>query len=111
MTDNTFVTNDGLLAARVGAISGKPCLPIGGGTLHATGPEQLIYGYLEQDDFEIIPIPIQKISVGSDALYRAKGAGDVERDWTKNLHWTFLDEIPGNLILKYRNEKMFLIKP
>jgi hypothetical protein len=101
MTDSTFVANDGLLAARVGAISGNPCLPIGGGTLPANGPEQLIYGYLQQDDFEIIPIPIQKISVGSDALYQAKGAGDVERDWTKNIHWNNCDEVPRNLIIKY----------
>ncbi len=109
MTDNTFITNDGLLAARVGAISGKPCLPIGGGTLHATGPEQLIYGYLHEDDFQIIPISIQKISVGSDALYKAKGAGNVEKDWIV-IHQNAYDDVPTNLVLKYKVQYSLSLK-
>jgi hypothetical protein len=99
-TENTFITNDGLLAARVGAISGKPCLPIGGATLHWVGPEQLVYGYISEEDFQIIPIPVQKINVGSDALYQAKGVGNAELDWTK-IHASPSDDIPRNLVLRY----------
>jgi hypothetical protein len=99
-SNNTFITNDGLIAARTGAISKKPCLPIGGATLHATGPEQLIYDFLHEDDFQIIPIPLQQISVGSNALYQAKGAGNVEKDWIK-VHSNTCDDIPKNLAIKY----------
>ncbi len=99
-TNNTFITNDGLIAARVGAISGRPCLPIGGATLQSNGPEQLIYNYLEEEDFQIIPIPLQKISVGSNALYRAKGASDVELDWT-TFHGSHCNQVPANLVIKY----------
>ncbi|UCE73103.1 MAG: hypothetical protein JSV56_08665, partial [Methanomassiliicoccales archaeon] len=99
-TENTFVSNDGLIAARVSAVSEKPCLPIGGATLHTNGPEQLINDYLHEDDFEVIPIPLQQISVGSNALYDAKGARNVEQDWA-TIHGTDCDEVPRNLILRY----------
>lgn len=100
-TDNTFIANDGLMAARVGAVSGKSCLPIGGATLIRNGPEQLVYDYLHEDDYQIIPIPIEKITVGSDALYNAKGAGNVENDWAVLLG-TSADMVSGNIIIKYR---------
>jgi hypothetical protein len=99
-TTNSFITNDGLIAARCGAVSEKPCLPIGGATLHANGPQQLIYDFLNEDDFQIIPIPLQQITVGSNALYRAKGAGDVEYDWTQ-FHGSSIEDIPKNLQIRY----------
>lgn len=101
MTNNSFIADEGLVAARVGAISKKSCLPIGGSTLRWVGPEQLIYDYLEEDDFQIIAIPLQTISVGSDALYEAKGAGNVESDWMK-IHRSPCNEIEPNLVSKYR---------
>jgi hypothetical protein len=99
--NNTFISNDGLLAARVGAISERPCLPIGGGTLHGNGPEQLIYDFLHEDDFQIIPIPPSSVSVGSDALYNAKGEGNVEQDWA-TIHGTHCDELSQNRINQYK---------
>jgi hypothetical protein len=99
-TNNTFISNDGLLAARVGAISEKSCLPIGGGTLHGTGPEQLTYDFLHEEDFQIIPIPPSKIAVGSNALYKAKGVGNVELDWAI-IHGTRCDDVPQNRINQY----------
>lgn len=100
-TSNTFISNEGTLAARVGAISEKSCLPIGGATLQAKGPEQLVYGYLHEEDFQIIPIPLQKINIGSDALYRAKGAGNVQQDWAET-HETACNDVPRILILRYK---------
>jgi hypothetical protein len=100
-TTNTFIANDGLLAARIGAVSGRPCIPIGGSTNVGNGPEQLIYDYLHEDDYQIIPIPIQQITVGSDALYHAKGAGNVERDWAKT-YAEHYDQVSENSIIKYR---------
>jgi hypothetical protein len=102
-TENTFITNDGLSAARGGAISGKPCLPIGGATLIANGPQQLIYDFLHEDDFQIVPIPLQQISVGSNALYQAKGAGNMETEWAV-FHGTSCEELPKNLLIKYNIE-------
>jgi hypothetical protein len=102
-TDNTFITNDGLIAARGGAVSGKSTLPIGGATLHTNGPQQLIYDFLHEDDFQIIPIPLTQISVGSNALYQAKGAGNAERDWAV-FHGATCDELPKNLVIKYNLE-------
>jgi len=99
-THNTFITNDGLLAARVGATSGKSCLPIGGGTLHSNGPEQLIYDFLHEEDFQIIPIPPSQIAVGSDALYKAKGTGNAEQEWV-SIHSMKCNEIPSNKIIQY----------
>jgi hypothetical protein len=100
-TDNTYITNDGLIAARAGAISGKSCLPIGGATMHWWGPEQLIYDFISEDDFQVVPIPLQQISIGADALYQAKGVGNVEQDWTK-IHGTHCNDVSGGLVLKYR---------
>jgi hypothetical protein len=100
-TTNTFIANDGLLAARIGAVSGRSCIPIGGSTNVGNGPEQLIYDYLHEEDYQIIPIPIQKITVGSDALYNAKGAGNVERDWA-NTYSEHCDFVSENSIIKYR---------
>jgi hypothetical protein len=102
-TSDSFITNDGLIASRCGAISEKPCIPIGGATLHANGPQQLIYDFLHEDDFQIIPIPLQQITVGSNALYQAKGAGNVEVDWAV-FHGTDADDIPRNLIVRYNLE-------
>jgi hypothetical protein len=99
-TSNTFISNDGLMASRVGAISEKSCLPIGGATLHRNGPEQFIYGYLHEDDFQIIPIPLEKISIGSNALYQAKGAGNEEAVWA-TLQGTRSDDVSNYLIVKY----------
>jgi hypothetical protein len=99
-TTNTFISNDGLLASRVGAISEKPTLPIGGATLHTNGPEQFIYGFLHEDDFQIIPIPLEKISIGSNALYQAKGAGNEEKAWA-SLHATRCNDVSEYLITKY----------
>ncbi|UCE37891.1 MAG: hypothetical protein JSW00_01210 [Thermoplasmata archaeon] len=100
-TNNTYIANNGLKAARISAISGKSCLPIGGATLVDNGPEQLIYDYLHEEDYQIIPIAIDKITVGSDALYKAKGAGNVEQDWT-TIHQTQCDDVSDQLIIKYR---------
>lgn len=100
-TNNTFISNDGLLAARVGAISEKHCLPIGGGTLHSSGPEQLTSDFLNEEDFQIIPIPPRSISVGSDALYNAKGVGNVEQDWA-TIHGTHCDDVSQNQINQYK---------
>jgi hypothetical protein len=100
-TTNTFIANDGLLAARVGAVSGRSCMPIGGSTNVGNGPEQLIYDYLREDDYQIIPIPIQQITVGSNALYNAKGAGNVERDWAI-AYGEHVDYVSENSIVKYR---------
>jgi hypothetical protein len=99
-TTNMFIANDGLIAAKVGAISEKSCLPIGGGTLHTNGPEQFIYDYLHEDDFQIIPIPLEKISIGSNALYEAKGAGNEEAAWA-GIHATASNEMSQYTILKY----------
>lgn len=98
--DDTYIANEGLLAAQVGAISEKPCLPIGGGTLHSNGPEQLIYGYIHEEDFQIVPISPEKISVGSNALYDAKGVGNVENDWA-TIFSMKCDDVPRNQIQKY----------
>ncbi len=100
-TNNTFMTNDGLIAARVGGISGRSCFPIGGATLQWHGPEQLIYGYITEDDFQIIPIPLEQISVGADALYTAKGVGNVENDWA-SIHATHCNNVNRGEILRYR---------
>jgi hypothetical protein len=108
-TNNTFITNDGLIAARVGAISGKPCLPIGAATLHATGPEQLIYGYLHEEDILIVPIQIQEITIGSDAIYTAKGTGNVEKDWN-DIQYTYGYDVPENLIMKYKLQYSLSLK-
>jgi hypothetical protein len=102
-TNNTFISNDGLLAARTGAISQKPCLPIGGATLRWIGPEQLIYDFLHEDDFQIVPIPLQKISVGSDALYNAKGTGNVQQDWY-DIHQSHCDNVSDNIKARYKLE-------
>jgi hypothetical protein len=102
-TNKTFIANDGLLSGRVGAISKKSCLPIGGATLKSNGPDQLIYGFLEEDDFQIIPLDIQEITIGANALYRAKGAVNAELDWT-TIHGTHCDRVPRNLILRYELE-------
>jgi hypothetical protein len=99
-TTNSFITNEGLIASRCGAISEKACIPIGGATLHSQGPQQLTYGYLNEDDFQIIPIPLTQITVGSNALYQAKGAGNVEVDWAL-FHGADSDEIPKNLLVRY----------
>jgi hypothetical protein len=100
-TTNTFIANDGLLAARIGAVSGRSCIPIGGSTTIANGPEQLIYDYLHEDDYQVIPIPIRQITVGSDALYNAKGAGNVEKDWAE-IYGTHSNYVSENSINKYR---------
>ena len=69
----------------------------------ANGPQQLIYDFLHEDDFQIIPIPLQEISIGANALYLAKGASNVEQEWI-GIHNTPCDEMPRNQIIKYRLE-------
>jgi hypothetical protein len=102
-TDNAFISNDGLISARCGAVSEKACLPIGGATLIANGPQQLIYGFLHEDDFQIVPIPLTQISVGSNALYQAKGSGNAEADWG-SFQGTAVNDIQKNEQIKYNLE-------
>jgi len=65
----TLLSNEGLSAGRVTAVSGSPTLPIGGASIHWYGPQQLTFGFVRSDRVFVEAIPITAISFHTDAIY------------------------------------------
>lgn len=77
--DGTLASNDGLLAVRVGSISGKPMLPIGGATTAMYGPEALAFGFVRE--FSVMAVPLSELTINSDSMVVPIGV-TVGADWS-----------------------------
>jgi len=79
-SNHTSVANTGLLAAQISAFSGKPCLPFGGPYAPFQSPEQLIFGFVDENDLVIRPVNFSEIP-NRKSFYRVIKAPDQNVDW------------------------------
>jgi hypothetical protein len=98
----TTVFNEGLVGSRVGALSGRPFLPVGGATTAFQGPELLLFGFLDPDELFIAQIPLQDLTVESDSPFVLLGV-NAEADWARILA-SPVDDVPRSLRGIYRIE-------
>ena len=87
MTNGTLVANNGLLAGRLAAITGRSVLPLGGASLHWTGPQELAWHFLTPNDIHVQLLPLTSISFNTDEIYVALGLRNVETDWETMLFY------------------------
>jgi hypothetical protein len=83
----TIVSNDGLLAGRLAAFTGMPVLPLGGASLHWTGPQELAWRILPPEAVGVQLLPLTSISFNTDEIYIAVGLRNVETDWETMLYY------------------------
>jgi len=86
-TSGTIVSNDGLIAGQLAAFSGRPILPLGGASLHWTGPQELTWRFIGPNDIRVQLLPITTISFNTDEIYVALGLRNVESDWETMLYY------------------------
>ncbi len=87
-TDGTIVTNDGLSAGQIAAVSGGAVMPLGGASLHWNGPQQLAWGFVNSSSIYVHILPLGEISFNTDEIYVAEGLRNAEFDWEAMLYYT-----------------------
>src|SRR2546428_135030 len=83
-TTGTIIANDGFTASKIFAISGKPCLPVGGATTGFQSPELLIFGFLDREHLALSRIPLEQLTVESDSIFSLDGV-NAAADWASIL--------------------------
>ena len=83
----TIVSNDGLIAGQLAAFSGRPTLPLGGASLHWTGPQELPWHFISPEGVRVQLVPVTTISFNTDEIYVALGLRNVESDWEAMLYY------------------------
>ena len=83
-TNGTIIANDGFTASKIFAISGKPCLPVGGATTGFQSPELLIFGFLDREHLALSRIPLEQLTVESDSIFSLDGV-NAAADWASIL--------------------------
>ncbi len=80
--DQTIISNDGLVAIRVAAISGCAYLPVGGAGTTSQSPEVLSYHYFSPQEVlgNMAPVPIQNVGLDSDSPWFVSSI-NAEADW------------------------------
>ena len=99
LNQGTLLFADGLVGARVAAVSGKPYLPVGGATTAFQGPELLTHGFLNPDGLSISPLPLSSITIESDSPFVLNGV-QAEADWASLLSLP-VSSMPQSLVAQY----------
>jgi len=117
-TSGTIVSNNGLIAGQLAAFSGRPILPLGGASLHWTGPQELPWRFISPEEIRVQLVPVTTISFSTDEIYVALGLRNVESDWeammyyvepgvaeqqflTYHVHYIAVDRMTPNTFLSY----------
>jgi len=84
----TSVANEGLFGGQIAAVSGAPVMPLGGASLHWTGPQQLAWGFVAPADVHVHLLPLTSISFDTDEIFIPEGLRNAEFDWETMLFYT-----------------------
>lgn len=95
---SSFVCNDKLLARRLQALSGKPCLPSIG---FAGENNVLIYGFIDADELNATPINLYELSLETDYLFNTEQIEIVRNDYATLMFENYESEQSKEILLKY----------
>ena len=79
--DANIISNEGMSAGRAAAISGRPVLPIGGASIHWTGPQQLTFGFVDPNSVAVRALPLTSISFQTDEIFLPVGVPNAKDDY------------------------------
>jgi len=103
----TLLSNYGVSASRISAVSGLGYLPVGGATVARNSPEQLAYGFVLAEDVHVVQVPIDRLTLNDDSPFAAQDIPNAQDDfWI--LHLGIIDDPQydeaNNLLLQYEIE-------
>ncbi|MFQ6127888.1 MAG: hypothetical protein ACE5QW_03180 [Thermoplasmata archaeon] len=104
------VTNEGLMGGRIMAVSGKPCMPLGGASIHWYSPQQLVFGLQPHENLLFIPtstltvrrLEYDEITFNTDELFVATNAPNAQEDWERILYDVSVPPSAQELMEKYQ---------
>lgn len=108
-TNGTILANDGLSGGQIAAISGEPVMPLGGASLHWSGPQQLAWGYVQPGSVYVRLMDLNEISFNTDNIYVADGIRNAETDWETMLYYD-QTRVADQLFLRYQIHYVVLYK-
>ncbi len=79
--NGTLLSNEGLSAGRIAAVSGRPVLPIGGASIHWFGPQQLTFGFVNPRSVAVRSIPWTSISFQTDEIFAPLNVPNAKDDY------------------------------
>lgn len=94
--DGVLLTNFGLMAGRISAMTDSPTLPLGGASTHWHGPQQIIFGALEYPNLLFIPLSdlqtrrlnYDEVTFTTDEVFVPTNAPNALVDWERILRST-----------------------
>jgi len=98
----SYVANDGLLAIRVSAVSGKQGLPVGGAGTTSQSPEIMIMGaYTPEELFKREHrIPLTELTIEDDSPFVLDNL-DALLDWQQKVLWLDVDNVKNETRERY----------
>ncbi len=77
----TLLSNYGVSASRISAVSGLAYLPVGGATVARNSPEQLAYGFVDGEDVHVVQVPIDQLTLNDDSPFIAQDVPNAQDDY------------------------------
>ncbi len=107
-THGTTLSNQGLSAGRLTAISGLPVLPIGGASEHWFGPQQLTFGFVNQSEVQVRPVALTSISFYTDTIFAPFGVPNAKDDYEAMFYGNLANPTTQHLFQEYRVQYLFV---
>src|SRR5712691_4860525 len=96
-----MVTNEGMSAGRVAAISGRPVLPLGGASNHWFGPQQLTFGFVSGDQVSVRLLPITAITFQTDEIFVPVGVPNAKDGYESIFYNTYGASLSNKALADY----------
>jgi hypothetical protein len=80
-SNRTVIANTGALASKITAYTSNPVLPLGGAYASPAPPGQIIYGFVNKNEFSVKSGDLSHISPNTDVLYGLESSRDANSEW------------------------------
>jgi hypothetical protein len=105
--ENTSVSNDGLIGNRIGALSGIPCLPLGGAHAAWYPPDLLAYDFANVEDYTFRRLSFDAVILTqSDYLYTTDFGINANHDWNSIMRTSVNERVNIQLYNRYKIEQV-----
>jgi hypothetical protein len=81
LPSGSAISNEGLLAGQLAAVSGRPVLPLGGASLHWNGPQQLAWGFVRPETITTRLLSFWDMSFNTNEIFVPVNVRNAESDW------------------------------